>query len=129
MRLHVIGACVNEDRTEEPASNVNILGWLPRHAIDRYYAAADAVVMPSRWEGFGLVAIEAMRNGTAVIVSNRGALPELVEDGKTGHVFDLDEGDLGNLERLLRGLDKSRLGSDGQGRTTATSAGTSLPMR
>ena len=114
IRLHVIGACVNEDRSEQAVGNVNILGWLPRHAIDRYYAAADAVVMPSRWEGFGLVAIEAMRNSTAVIVSNRGALPELVEDGKTGYVFDLDEGDLGNLERLLRGLDKTRLAQMGK---------------
>ena len=53
----------------------------PGAASTRYYAAADGLVVPSRWEGFGLVAIEAMRAGTAVIASDRGALPELVEHG------------------------------------------------
>ncbi len=55
------------------------------------------------------MAIEAMRAGTAVIASDRGSLPELVEDGVSGYIFHLDENDLGNLEQILRGLDKNRL--------------------
>ena len=86
-----------------------MIGWLPRESLDAYYAAADGLVVPSRWEGFGLVAIEAMRAGTAVIASNRGSLPELVEHGITGYIFNLDETDLGELEGTLRGLDKNRL--------------------
>lgn len=43
--------------------------------------------MPSRWEAFGLVAIEAMKYGKPVIASDRGALPELVKDGVNGYVF------------------------------------------
>lgn len=109
IRLHVIGSCVVEEQTVRAPDTVNLLGWLPRSQLDAYYSAADGVVMPSRWEGFGLVAIEAMRNGTPVIASNRGALPELVQHGKTGYVFDLNEQDLSSLERTLRGLDKQRL--------------------
>lgn len=50
-----------------------------------------------------------MRAGTAVIASNRGSLPELVEHGITGYIFNLDETNLGELEGTLRGLDKHRL--------------------
>ncbi|MBK8175853.1 MAG: glycosyltransferase family 4 protein [Rhodospirillales bacterium] len=109
IRLHVIGSWVHDDRTLQPPDNVNILGWMPRTQLDTYYASADGVVMPSRWEGFGLVAIEAMRNGTSVIASDRGALPELIENGRTGYIFSLDENDLNDLEGVLRGLDKQRL--------------------
>jgi glycosyltransferase involved in cell wall biosynthesis len=46
------------------------------------FAAADAVVLPSRWEGFGLAALEAMAAGRPVIASEAGALPEVL--GETG---------------------------------------------
>jgi glycosyltransferase involved in cell wall biosynthesis len=109
IRLHVIGCSVHDGLAIQPPSNVTIIGWLDRHQLQAYYAAADGLVVPSRWEGFGLVTIEAMRAGTAVIASNRGSLPELVEHGITGYIFDLDENDLGELERTLRGLEKDRL--------------------
>lgn len=109
IRLHVIGSCVHEAKAVHPPDNVRLLGWMPRHTLDAYYAAADGLVVPSRWEAFGLVAIEAMRNGTAVIASRRGSLPELIDDGKTGYLFHLDETDLSDLEGVLRSLDKQRL--------------------
>jgi glycosyltransferase involved in cell wall biosynthesis len=77
----------------------------------------DAVVMPSRWEAFGLVAIEAMRAGVAVIGSNRGALPEVIRNGIGGRIFDLDDPDA--LGRLLEELDADelrRLGESGRHR-------------
>ena len=63
--------------------------------------------MPSRWEGVGLVAIEAMRNSKAVIVSNRGALPELIDNGINGYVFDLDDNN--SLRDILSTLNKDEL--------------------
>ncbi len=51
------------------------------HEVPDYLRAADIVVVPSRWEEqYGRVAAEAMACGTAVIVSRRGALPEIVGD-------------------------------------------------
>ena len=44
----------------------------------------DIVLMPSRSEGFGLTAIEAMSNGCVVVASNVGGLPEVVRDGECG---------------------------------------------
>lgn len=50
--------------------------------------ALDVHVTPSRWEEpFGRVAMEAMASGAVSVVSNRGGLPEIVEDGRSGLVF------------------------------------------
>ncbi len=46
--------------------------------------AFDMVVAPSRWEGFGLVVLEAMSHGLPVIASRAGSFPEIVIDGETG---------------------------------------------
>ena len=88
-------------------NNVTFHGWLDRAQTMALLCDVDAVVMPSRWEAFGLVAIEAMRAGVAVIGSNRGALPEVIRDGVGGYVFDLD--DAGALGRLLNELDPREL--------------------
>jgi len=56
-----------------------------------YYSAADVLVMPSHYESFGMVALEAMACGTPVIASEVGGLAFLVKDGETGyHVPDQD---------------------------------------
>lgn len=87
--LHAIGDAVVSGDNWAPmlaGKNVRHLGWLDRDAIMAFYSAADVVIMPSRWEGFGLVAAEAMRAGTPVLASGVGALPELVQDGVGGRV-------------------------------------------
>lgn len=45
------------------------------------YALADVVVMPSRWEGFGLVLVEAMASGTPLVTTAVGPIPEVVGEG------------------------------------------------
>ena len=56
----------------------------PHHILSTYYRAADIVVVPSRSESFGLVALEAAACGVPVVASSVGGLQNLVEDGKTG---------------------------------------------
>ena len=52
----------------------------PVEVLAGLYAAAAAVVMPSRWEGFGLPGLEAMAAGTPVVASRVGSLPEVLAD-------------------------------------------------
>ena len=64
-----------------------------RTDVPALMAAADLFVMPSRWEGFGLVAAEAMTAGRAVVASRVSALPEVVEHGVTGLLVPPDDPD------------------------------------
>jgi glycosyltransferase involved in cell wall biosynthesis len=57
---------------------------MDRSQIEAHLEAADLVVIPSRWEAFGLVALEAMRAAKPIVAFRVGALPEIVEDGVTG---------------------------------------------
>jgi D-inositol-3-phosphate glycosyltransferase len=66
--------------------NVRFLGAKEQHLLPQYYAAADAVLMPSDYESFGMVALEAMAMGTPVIASEVGGLAYLVRDGETGYL-------------------------------------------
>lgn len=70
------------------ASNISLLGHLTPGEMEQAFASAWVQVVPSRWaEPFGLVALEAMWRGTAVIASQCGGLPEIVSDGKTGFLI------------------------------------------
>lgn len=107
LKLHVLGDKVRADGGALPQDGaVHFVGWVPAQDIDGWYASADALVVPSRWEGFGLVVPEAFRNGTPVLCSDRGALPGLVEEGRTGHVFALEGTALADC---LAGLDIEEL--------------------
>lgn len=110
IHLFVIGDNVVGDREKIPMVNtekVTFCGWIPHNQLDGYYKSCDAVIMPSRWEAFGLVGVEAMKYGKPIIVSNRGALPELVKAGENGYIFDFDNPE--SLIQILEKLDKKNL--------------------
>jgi glycosyltransferase involved in cell wall biosynthesis len=87
--VRLIGASVvSKFRRSDLPSNVSLLGWMDRNRIEAELDQADMVAIPSRWEAFGLVAIEAMRAAKPIIAFRIGALPEIVEDGTTGVLCD-----------------------------------------
>lgn len=63
---------------------VDFLGAKDHRLLPWYYAAATAVIMPSDYESFGMVALEAMASGTPVIASDVGGLAYLIKDHETG---------------------------------------------
>ncbi len=67
-------------RADRPDLRGRVLrtGRIPAAELDRLRSAAVAVVVPSEYEGFGLPALEAVRDGTRVLVASAGSLPEVV---------------------------------------------------
>ena len=59
-------------------------GFVPRERIINFYTEADIFVLPSLWEGFGIVLLEAMAFELPVVATKVGAIPELVKDGVNG---------------------------------------------
>src|SRR5690606_34078235 len=71
------------------AGDVEYLGHLDRPAVAELLGEARALLMPLRWdEPFGLVVIESLATGTPVIAWRRGAMEEIIEDGRTGCLVD-----------------------------------------
>jgi D-inositol-3-phosphate glycosyltransferase len=78
-------ARLQEMREElEVANIVTFLGAKEQDELPNYYSAAEMVIMPSHYESFGMVALEAMAMGTPVIASEVGGLAFLVQDGVNG---------------------------------------------
>lgn len=66
------------------AERVRLVEPMPHHLLSSFYRAADVVIVPSRSESFGLVALEAAACGTPVVASAVGGLLNIVEDQVTG---------------------------------------------
>jgi D-inositol-3-phosphate glycosyltransferase len=95
---------------------VTFVGAQPQERLRAWYAAADTTVLPSHYESFGMVAMEAMACGIPVVASRVGGLQTTVRDGVTGLLVpDHDPAALADaLDRLLGDPDlRFRLGREG----------------
>ena len=83
--------------------NVEFIGEISDAQKSEFLSNAFALLVPIDWpEPFGLVMIEAMACGAPVIAFNRGAVPELIEDGVTGFVVEDETSAVGALRHLSR---------------------------
>lgn len=81
------------DRRDDSEGNIALLGRLSEDQLIQEYRACDAVLVPSRYEGFGYTALEAMACGKPVVGFRCGAVDEVVVDGKTALLCDIDDMD------------------------------------
>jgi glycosyltransferase involved in cell wall biosynthesis len=82
---------------------VQFLGYVPEEELPVLYSSADVFVLPSRYEGFGLVLLEAMACGTPVIGADAGGIPTVIQNGVDGYVVARDENSIAkNFEQMAR---------------------------
>jgi len=111
------------DRRENKGDNVTLLGRLTEDQLIQEYRACDAVLVPSRYEGFGYTALEAMACGRPVVGFRCGAVDEVVLEGETGLLCDIDDLDMleQNCRRLAGDVALARaFGQAGRERATNT---------
>lgn len=107
VHLHIVGTGPDEKELKTLVAQLNIIdkvtffGEASWESAMQQMALMDVVVVPSRFEGFGLSAAEAMAMGKPVVASNVFGLKEVVSEGKTGLLF--ENGDSADLYlKLLR---------------------------
>lgn len=98
----IVGAGELEDELKALANNLGLnnvafLGSHPNGAT--LMRAFDVLVLPSKFEGLGLVLLEAMARHIPIIGSKGGAIPEILENGKLGYLF--DTGDVSQLVKAM----------------------------
>lgn len=112
--LIIVGDSVNEDVKRITLSNVTYTGWLTSQEVESYFLNSDVLIIPSRWEGFAMVPLEAMSYSLPIVSSDSTSLPEVVLDKKTGLLFkNGDAEDLKNKIISLQNLDLFAMGEEG----------------
>lgn len=90
--LYIAGKGKLRDYVEEQAKNnkkIHFVGFLNETQVDELLKECDVLLCPSQWqEPFGRVVLDAYKHAMPVICSDQGALPSLVDDGKTGFVIE-----------------------------------------
>jgi len=81
---------------------VRLAGFVPDEDLPGLYALADLFVLPSREEGFGMTAVEAMAAGTPPVATRVGGLPDVIDDGDNGVL--VEPGDVAGLAEAVSAL-------------------------
>ncbi|PSB21530.1 glycosyltransferase family 1 protein [Phormidesmis priestleyi ULC007] len=104
-RLALVGDGPNRQTLEKyfAETRTHFVGYLGGQELASAFASADAFVFPSRTETLGLVLLEAMAAGCPVVAARSGGIPDIVEDGVNGYLFDPtdDWGAIAATQRLL----------------------------
>ena len=110
LKLIIVGDGEDRQGLEEMACGLNVefVGQKSAGEVRRIMGKSKLSVLPSEWwETFGLTVVESMLQGPPVVVSNLGALPDIVQDGRFGEVFEA-----GNVEACAAAIKRLLARSD-----------------
>lgn len=82
------GEIENRIKENDLSDYFKLLGF--QTDIEKFIEISDLICVPSLWEGFGLVILEGMIKKKIVLASNAGGIPEIIDDGKTGFLFQVN---------------------------------------
>lgn len=107
-RLALVGGGPHEKALREffAGKPVHFAGFLHGDELAAAFASSDVFVMPSRTETLGLVVLEAMASGVPVVGARAGGIPEMVDDGVNGFLFDTEEQAAEQVVLLLGDADR-----------------------
>lgn len=95
--------------------HLKIIDYIEDYSVFKAsYSAADVFFLPSEYEAFGIVLLEAMMCGTPCVATRVGGVPEVVSDGETGYLCDY--GDTGDFASRISELLEDPKGRKGMGR-------------
>ncbi|PPB85795.1 glycosyltransferase [Acinetobacter soli] len=107
----IVGAPVNNDQEYQILKYENILvrelGWLNRDELEVQYINNDLIILPSRWEGFAMVPLEAMSYGLPILASDIEAFKEIIKHDHNGLLF--KQSSVQDLVKLLKSINKKDL--------------------
>ncbi|MFC1991162.1 glycosyltransferase family 4 protein [Chloroflexota bacterium] len=85
------------------SGKVKLVGWIPHNEVPNYLNKLKLLVLPSYTEGLPNIILEAMACGTPVLATPVGAIPDVIEDGKTGFIMEDNSPDCiaSNINRAL----------------------------
>lgn len=104
--------CERFARDAGVADRVEFRGYVPRSELLQLYARCALVAVPSRYEGFGYAAAQALCAGAPLIVSDRASLPEVVNGAAPAICADDDSAWAGEIGKLLQNAAESRSRAD-----------------
>jgi len=102
--LTVVGGAVHGTEVYPDLPQTTYTGWLSSTEIAPYFSHADVLIVPSRWEGFAMVSLEAMSYGIPIVSSNCTSFPEMIFPGVNGYMFELSSPE--TLPEIVDGVSK-----------------------
>lgn len=87
---------------------VKLTGWIPHEELPTYFSGVKLMVLPSENEGVPGIVQEAMACGTPVLATSVGAIPDLIQDGKTGFIMG-DNSPERIAENVIRALEQPNI--------------------
>ena len=107
-RLALVGDGPQRKKLEQHFAKlpVSFAGFLRGEELASAFASSDVFVMPSRTEALGLVVLEAMSSGLPAVAVRAGGIPEMIEDGASGFLFDTEAEAVRAIGALLESKEK-----------------------